>query len=75
MGITISLGDILQLALGGAGVVLLIYLVIMIKNLNTVLSEAKSLITKNRANLDKTIQSLPDIAENVESITGGVKTE
>ncbi len=73
MTFTIDLGDILLFLLCVAGIVFLIYLTVLIRNVIKLVKDANALIDKNRPNIDLTMSTLPGISANIESITTDVK--
>lgn len=70
MTFTITLNDILIFLLSAAGLTLLIYLISAVIKLNKVLNDIKSTLDKNKSNIDSVMASLPEIAKNVNEITG-----
>lgn len=69
MEITISINEIMIFLLALAGIGALVYLLLLFKKATEVLSIAKDLINNRKTELDKTIASLPEIMENVNTIT------
>ncbi len=62
---------ILFLIISGVGV----YTFITLNNLNGVLKRVRELMDKNSSNIDKTLDRLPSIANNVDAATAKVKEE
>lgn len=73
MEFTVNLGEIMIFLLCLAGIVFLIYLTVLIKNVVKLVKDANALIDKNRPNIDLTMSTLPGIGANIESITTDVK--
>ena len=73
MVFSISLNEVLIFLFCVAGISLLVYLCIAASNINGILRDVKYLFDKNKDNIDNTISSLPDIADNIKSITGEVR--
>ena len=73
MVVTISLNDALIFLLSVTGIVLLIYLASTLSNINSILKDVKYIVCKNKNNIDSTISSLPEIASNIQGITGEVR--
>lgn len=73
MEFTVNLGEIMIFLLCLAGIVFLVYLTVLIKNVVKLVKDANALIDKNRPNIDLTLSTLPGIGANIESITTDVK--
>lgn len=73
MAVTISLNDALIFLLSVTGIVLLVYLASTLSNINSILKDVKYIVSKNKNNIDSTISSLPEIASNIQGITGEVR--
>jgi len=73
MVFTISLNDILIFMLFLTGIILLVYLIFIVNNINKILKDVAYIFNKNKNNIDNTISSLPEIASNVKGITEEVK--
>jgi len=73
MAVTISLNDTLIFLLSVTGIVLLVYLASTLSNINSILKDVKYIVSKNKTNIDSTISSLPEIASNIQGITGEVR--
>jgi uncharacterized protein YoxC len=69
----ISLDDLMTIVLFLLGATLLCFLIFAVSNLLRVLRNVNQLIEKNKDNIDKTVEKLPEIAENASKITGMVK--
>lgn len=65
MEITITLADLGYFVLFALLAVLLIYVVMAVYRLNQVLQKVDRFLDKNSDNLDRTMESIPDILENV----------
>jgi uncharacterized protein YoxC len=70
MDATIRLGDLGLLLLGAALIVLIVYAIMVLKNLNDTLKIFRKLVNDNRENIDLVLDQAPSIAENIESISG-----
>lgn len=55
------------------GIALVSYLILMLARLAAAIKNVNSIIESNKENIDKTMNSLPGIVENVNEITGSVK--
>jgi len=64
---------ILSFILNPAGFTVLVYLAISIRNINFFLKELRLLLEANRKNIDSTMDSIPEIASDIKSITGDVR--
>lgn len=75
MDIQISLGQLLNvsLILGGIGVLLFLFKVL--KNLNQILCNINNIVQNNENNINSALDSLPNIVNNAEQITGTVNEE
>ena len=73
MAVTISLNDALIFLLSVTGIVLLVYLASTLSNINSILKDVKYIVSKNKNNIDSAISSLPEIASNIQGITGDVR--
>ena len=72
MGATITVQELLLFLLAVLTMGLLVYLIILIRNANKVVSKlGKTLITQEE-NLNKTLEDLPKISENLNGITEDV---
>ncbi|WP_053954873.1 DUF948 domain-containing protein [Inediibacterium massiliense] len=69
MEVRISLGDLGIFFLGGAFFILLIYGIILLKNLNDTLNMVKKVIGNNEQNIDQVLEEAPSIAKNIESLS------
>ncbi|KXG74153.1 DUF948 domain-containing protein [Thermotalea metallivorans] len=66
----IRLGDLGILLLGAALLVLIIYAISILKNLNETMKILRKIVEDNEANIKKVLDKAPAIAENIESISG-----
>lgn len=73
MVVTISLNDILIFVISVVGIALLVYLFVVINNINSILKNVRYIFNKQKDNIDNTITSLPEIGDNIRGITGEVK--
>ncbi len=71
--IMISLNDLIAIVLFILGSALICFLILALSNLLRVLRNVNQLIEKNKDHIDKTVEKLPEIAENTSKITGMVK--
>jgi uncharacterized protein YoxC len=56
-----------------AGLILIVYLVITLININKTLKNVNLIIDENRENIKKTVSTVPEICGNVNDITANVK--
>jgi prophage DNA circulation protein len=70
---TISWGELITIVLFLLGAALLFYLILAVANLVRILRNTSNLLEKNRDNIDKTLNKLPQISENAEKITTSLK--
>lgn len=73
MTATLTVQDLFKLILYLLGVGALIYFIVLIKNLNNVISAIRNLLIKNEKEIDITIKQLPHISENINAISKGTK--
>ncbi|MCB2293556.1 hypothetical protein LGK95_08480 [Clostridium algoriphilum] len=73
MVISISFNNILIFVISILSITLLIYLIVVVKNINSVTKDVKYIFTKDKNSIDNTITSLPKIASNIETLTEDVK--
>ncbi|SHK10621.1 protein of unknown function [Geosporobacter subterraneus DSM 17957] len=69
MDATIRVGDLATFLLGGALLVLIVYGILLLKNLNDTLKVIRKIVEDNRSNIDEVLDKAPSIAANVESIS------
>lgn len=69
MEITISINEIMIFLLMLAGIGALVYLLLLFKKATEVLTIAKDLINNRKKEIDRTIAQLPEIMDNVNTIT------
>jgi len=70
MNATIRLGDLGLFLLGSALIVLIIYAIMVLKNLNDTMKVLKKLVEDNRKSIDQVLDQAPSIAANIDSISG-----
>lgn len=70
--ITITLNDLGLMLLWAALLVLIVYLILVLKKVNDTLKEVKEIIADNKENIEYTLNEMPSIAKNIDSITGEV---
>lgn len=70
--ITITLSDLGLMLLWAALLVLIVYLILVLKKVNDTLKEVKEIIASNKENIEYTLNEMPSIAKNIDSITGEV---
>lgn len=69
MDATIRVGDLAAFLLGSALLVLIIYGIFLLKNLNDTLRVLRKIVEENRSNIDEVLDKAPGIAANIESIS------
>ncbi len=67
---TIRLGDLGTALLGTALLVLLVYAILVLKNLYDTMKVFRKIVEENASNLKSVMDRAPAIAENIESISG-----
>lgn len=72
MNATITLGDLGLILLGTALLILLIYGIMVLKNLYETIKALKQLVEDNRKSIDLVLDQAPSIAANIESISEDV---
>ena len=70
--IIISLSDLGLVVLWAALLVLIFYLVSVLKRLNDTLKEVWEIIGANKENIENTLNEIPSIAKNIDTITGEI---
>ncbi len=65
----ISWGELIVLVLFVLGSALLFYLILAVANLLRILKNVNQLIEKNKGNIDKSVEKLPEITNNAAKIT------
>ncbi|WP_432662242.1 DUF948 domain-containing protein [Wukongibacter baidiensis] len=70
--ITLTLSDLGLMLLWVALLVLICYLVIVLKRFNDTLKDVQEILGNNKENIEGTLNELPSIAKNIDSITGEV---
>ena len=70
--ITITLSDLGLMLLWSALLVLIVYLILVLKKVNDTLKEFKEILATNKENIEYTLNEMPSIAKNIDSITGEV---
>lgn len=73
MTATITIQELFQFILYLLGIGLLVYLIIFIKNVNSLILRAKQMVEQNEKEIDTTLKQLPGISTNVNHISGDVK--
>ncbi len=73
MGATLTVQDLFKLILFLLGIGALIYLILILNNLNKILKTARETIESNKNEIDITIKQLPGISQNVNAITKETK--
>lgn len=71
--IMISLDALITIVLFLLGTTLLCFLIVAVAKLLRILTNVSQLIEKNKEHIGKTVEKLPEIAENTSKITGMVK--
>jgi uncharacterized protein YoxC len=71
----ISLGDLGMVLLGIAFLVLIIYAIILLKNLSDTIKLVQNTLRRNQSNIDGILNEAPSIAKNIESISGDVSQD
>jgi len=69
----ISWGELITLVLFVLGSVLICYLIITLANLLRILKKVNEIIDKNKDNINRSVEKLPEITDNAAKITGKVK--
>lgn len=72
MNATIRLGDLGLFLLGTALIVLIVYGIFVLKNLNDTMKVVKKLLEDNKNSIDKVLDQAPAIAAHIESISGDI---
>ncbi|WP_432406318.1 DUF948 domain-containing protein [Wukongibacter sp. M2B1] len=70
--ITLSLSDLGLMLLWAALLVLVGYLIVVLKRFNDTLKDLQEILNSNKENIEGTLNELPSIAKNIDSITGEV---
>lgn len=73
MALMISLGDLLTIVLFILGSALLVYLILVVSKLLRVIGNVDDILEKNKENIQKSLEKLPEITDNAAKITGMVK--
>lgn len=71
----ITWGDLIKIVLFLLGAGVLFYLILAVANLVGILKNLNRMLAKNRANIDNTLDKLPEITKNVAKVTDIVKDE
>lgn len=74
-GIPVTWGDLIRIVLFLLGAGALFYLILAIANLVGILSNLNKMLSKNRANINSTLEKLPEITDNVAKVSNIVKDE
>ncbi|MFS8542104.1 MAG: hypothetical protein LOD89_08440, partial [Tissierellales bacterium] len=73
MTTTLTLQDLFNFILYLLGVGVLIYLIVLIKNINSVASDIRHLLTSNRKEIDTLIKELSETVQNANTISNQSK--
>lgn len=73
MTATLTIQDLFKLILYLLGIGALVYLIVLIRHLNSVIIGIKNILNHNEKEIDITLKQLPHIAQNINSITGDTK--
>ena len=73
--ININLGDLGLIILWAALLVLIFYLILVLRKFNATLKEVEEIISTNKENIQKTLDEIPSIAKNIDTITGEVSDD
>ncbi len=71
----ITWGDLIKIVLFLLGAGVLFYLILAVANLVGILKNVNKMLEKNRASIDKSLDKLPEITENVAKVSTIVKDE
>lgn len=71
----ITWSDLIKIVLFLLGAGVLFYLLLAIANLVRILGNLNSIISKNKDNINLTLEKVPEITENVSKVSGIVKDE
>lgn len=74
MTANLTIQDLFKLILFLLGIGVMTYLILVLKNINRIISQAKKLTEDNMKELDTTIKQLPEITQNINSITKEAQT-
>lgn len=69
MTATLTLQDLFKFILYMLGIGVGTYLVLILKNVNKILNQARTITEANEKSIDTTIKQLPEISENINGIT------
>ena len=73
MTATLTLQDLFRFILYMLGIGVGTYLVLILKNVNKILNQARTITEANEKSIDTTIKQLPEISENINGITKEAK--
>ncbi len=73
MTATLTLQDLFKFILYMLGIGVGTYLVLILKNVNKILNQARTITEANEKSIDTTIKQLPEISENINGITKEAK--
>jgi hypothetical protein len=73
--IPVTWGDLIKIVLFLLASGVMFYLILAIANLVGILRNANKILAKNRANIDSTLEKLPEITENVTRVSDILKDE
>ncbi len=71
----ITWGDLIKIVLFLLGAGVLFYLILAMANLVGILKNLNKMLAKNRANIDSSLEKLPEITKNVAKVSDIVKDE
>ncbi|TCO78631.1 DUF948 domain-containing protein [Marinisporobacter balticus] len=75
MDVQISLGDLGIMLLGFSLFVLIIYAILLLKNLTDTIKVFRSVLQDNQSNIEQILNQVPSIAQNVESISSDLSRD
>ncbi|WZL73428.1 hypothetical protein QBE52_01475 [Clostridiaceae bacterium 35-E11] len=75
MNTMIRLGDLGFMLLGVALLILIIYAILFLKNLNATVKEVKDIVVQNRDSIDKVLDQAPSIATHIESMSADLSRD
>ncbi len=73
MTATITIQELFTFILYLLGIGLLVYLILLIKNVNKLITKARQIVEENTKEIDTSLKQLPDISTNINYITKDVK--
>lgn len=69
MDVSLTINDLFKIALYIVGIGALSYLIIVLKNLAKLTTQITQIVKENEANINTTIEQVPQISENINSIS------